>query len=73
MSQDFHLSILQECSPQSHVYIGELWRPVYKSSTGAMAYLTKAVRDYIKSRQEFKSWGEDVDYIHFVVREVRAR
>jgi len=71
MSKTFHSFVLQKFSPQSHVYIGKLQHVVDAPSTRTMELLEEAVRGHIKSRQEFNSWGENVDNIDFVVYEVR--
>jgi len=73
MRQEFHLSILQKLSPQSHAYIGGLHRTVGVPSTRTLGLLKEAARGYIKSRREFKSWGEDVHGIDFVVYKVSRR
>jgi len=67
----FYLSILQELSPQSHVYIGELQRVVDVSSMKTVETLEDAVRGHLKSCREFKFWGEGVNPIDFVIHKVR--
>ena len=71
MSKTFRLSIFQKLLPQSHAHIGELQHVVDAPSTRTVELLEEAVRGHIKSRQEFNSWGEDVDEIDFVVYKVR--
>jgi len=73
MSQEFHLFVLQKLSPQSNTFVGELVPTVDVSLTGTLGLLKEAVRGHVKSLQKFKSWGEDVDRINFVVHKVRRR
>lgn len=71
MIQHFSLFVLQRHSRQSHTYVGELPRGVDRRPMRTVEFLEKIVRKYIKSRREFKSWGKDVDDIHFDVYRVR--
>ncbi|KAF9648215.1 hypothetical protein BDM02DRAFT_2331371 [Thelephora ganbajun] len=73
MSREFRLFVLQEHSPQSHTYVGSLQHTVNVPSTKTVGLLAETVRRYIKSCPELKSWGEDVDEIDFVVRQVRRQ
>ena len=67
----FRLLLLQEHSPQSHTYMGDVRRSVDRNSTKTVGSLVGLIRDYFKSRSDLESWGEDVDYIKFTVHRVR--
>ena len=70
MNQAFRLFVLQKLSSRSHNFIGELQPAVDAPSEDTLESLEQAVRDHIKSREEFKSWTKGVDNIHFVVHKV---
>jgi len=65
--------VLQKHSPQSHTYVGDLRPAPNTPPTETVESLTETVCGYIKSRPEFKSWGEDVDDIGFAVHQVRRK
>ena len=67
MNREFRLFVLQKHSPRSHTYVGDLQLAVDTPSTKTVESLAEAVRDYIKSHPELKSWGNDVYDIDFVV------
>jgi len=69
MSQTFRLFVLHKLSPQSHTYIGAI-EHVVEAPSITVESLEDVVQDYIRSRQEFKSWSEDED-IGLVVYKVR--
>lgn len=71
MDQNFHLVVLQKFSP-SLTYVGELTIAVGKD-TMDLNFIKRNVRDYIKSRQEFDSFGGNVDHIEFLVHRVRKQ
>jgi hypothetical protein len=70
MDQDIHVFVLQKHSPRSHTYVGELRCKVDRLSEDTET-LKEIVREDIKSRREFKSWGEDIDIIAFEAYLVR--
>ena len=63
----FSLFVLQRHSHQSHTYVGEPQFAVEMPCADTRELLAENVRYYIKSRQEFRSWGNDVDDIEFAV------
>ena len=67
----FRLFVLQKHSPQSHTYMGDVRRAVDRNSTETVESLAETIRDYLKSRSDLKSWGEDVDDVDFAVHRVR--
>jgi len=73
MSRESRLFVLQKHSPRSHTYVGDFRHAVDMRSTITVESLAEAVRRYIKSRPELKSWGKDVDGIGFVVHQVRRQ
>jgi len=71
MGQEFRSSVSQKHPPQSHTYVGDLQHVVDMQSTKTVEHLAETVRDYIRSRPDIKSWGDNIDDIDFVVHEVR--
>lgn len=71
MSKDFHLFVLQKHSPQSYTYVGEVRHTDDDSSVTTVKPLVEIIQKDMKSRWQFKSWGDDVDGINFVVYLVR--
>jgi len=73
MRETFLLFVLQKHLPQSLTYVGKVRHTVDVPSADTVGSLGEPVREYIKSCQEFKSWGGDVDNIDFVVYQVRQQ
>jgi hypothetical protein len=72
MTQNLKLFVLEKHSPQSYADVGDFQHAVSKRSAKTVRFLTKAVRDHIKSSRGSKSWSKDADHINFVVYQVRA-
>ena len=74
MSQRFQLFVLQSHPEASHTSLGHFTLKFDPSSASAtVEFLEEAVRTHIKSRSEFRSWGEDIDNIIFEVYQVRQQ
>ena len=73
MNKEFCLFVLQQLSPQSYSYVGDLQSVVDLSVTKTVESLEATIRKYVKSKSEFESWGKDVDDIRFVVHQVRRK
>jgi hypothetical protein len=61
--------VLGKHSPQSHTYVGDhrFKVDVDAPATKTVQSLEKFAQDYIKSLPKYKSWGDDVDDLCFVV------
>ena len=71
MYKKFRLFVFHRNPSEPCTYVGQLDRTIDMESTNPLDTIATHVRHYIKSLQEFHSFGEDADGIDFVVHQVR--